>query len=133
MRKLLLRFLINAIAVGLTAELLPGISYTGGITNLFFIAVVFSLVNMIIRPVVMLLALPVEIATLGLFTIVINALMLYLVSYLVPFFELASFWFPGLMYGPILIAPLQVPLWGTALLGSVIIGGISTLLFWLTK
>lgn len=133
MRKLLLRFLINAVAVGITAEFIPGISYSGDISNLFFIAVVFSLVNMFIKPIVMLLALPVEIATLGLFTIVINAVMLYLVSYLVPFFTLSEFWFPGFTYGSILIAPLQIPLWGTALLGSVIIGGISAILFWLTK
>lgn len=133
MRKLFLRFLINAVAVAIAAEVIPGITYTGGIKSLIFIALVFGLINLFIKPIIMLLALPVEIATLGLFTVVINAAMLYLVSYLVPDFQILGFAFPGIQYGPILISPFAIPAWGTAVIGSLFIGFISTMLYWLTS
>ena len=133
MRKIILRLLITSVAVAVAATIIPGISYTGGITNLIFIALVFGLVNIFVKPIITLLALPVEIATLGLFTIFINAGMLYLVSFLIPSFQIQPFWFPGITYGPILIAPFPVPAIGTAIIGSLLIGFISTTLYWLTK
>lgn len=133
MRKIVLRLLITSVAVAATAKIVPGIAYTGGITNLVFIAFVFGVVNIFVKPVIMLFALPVEIATLGLFTIIINAGMLYLVAYLIPSFNIQPFWFPGITYGPILVAPFPVPAVGTATIGSLLIGFISTTLYWLTK
>ena len=133
MRKLLLRFLITAVAVAIAAEIIPGIVYNGGLKALLLIALVFGLVNLLVKPIIMLLALPVEIATLGLFTIVINAAMLYLVAYLVPDFQILSFQFPGIQYGALLIAPFTVPAWGTAVVGSLLIGFIATTLYWLTS
>ncbi|MBM4402481.1 MAG: phage holin family protein [Candidatus Cloacimonetes bacterium] len=133
MRKLILRLLITSVAVAIAAKVVPGISYSGGINNLVFIAFVFGLVNVLVKPIITILALPIEIATLGLFTIFINAGMLYLVSHLVPHFDIQPFWFPGITYGPILIAPFPVPAVGTAIIGSLLIGFISTTLYWLTK
>lgn len=120
-------------AVAIAAEVIPGISYTGGIKSLIFIALVFGLINLFIKPIIMLLALPVEIATLGLFTVVINAAMLYLVSYLVPDLQIVDLAFPGIQYGPVLISPFTIPAWGTAVVGSLLIGFISTTLYWLTS
>lgn len=133
MRKLALRLLITTVAVALTAKIIPGISYSGGIINLVFIAFVFGVINILVKPIITILALPIEIATLGLFTVIINACMLYLVSYLVPSFVIQLFWFPGITYGAILIAPFQVPAVGTAIVGSLLIAFISTTLYWLTK
>ena len=83
----LLRVLINAVALWVASELVSGIT-VGGTTGqdraitLLLVAVIFGLVNAVIRPVVRLLALPLYVLTLGLITFVINALMLMLTSWL---------------------------------------------------
>lgn len=133
MRRIILRLLITSVAVAATANIIPGITYQGGVTTLLKIAVVFSLINLLIKPLVILLTLPVEIATLGLFTLIINAGMLMLVDHFVPEFTIHSFWFPGFVRGPILLTPFEIPAIATATIGSVLIALISTTLYWLTK
>lgn len=92
--RFLIRILINALAVWVAGLLLPGIAVTetgGAVTGnptvdmvlaYLFIGLIFGLVNALIRPVVKLLSLPLTILTLGLFTIIINAGMLMLTSWL---------------------------------------------------
>jgi putative membrane protein len=84
MLHLLLRWLILAIAIGVTTWLMPGIQVTGGLTGLIIAAAVLGLVNAIIRPIVSFFTCPLIILTLGLFTLIINALMLSLTSWLIP-------------------------------------------------
>ncbi len=76
---------INGIALGLTALLLPGITVTPHTwTTFVIIGLVFGLVNAVIRPVVSFFSFPLTVLTLGLFQLVISALMLLLVSWLLP-------------------------------------------------
>ena len=90
---LLARWLILAIAVGVTAWLLPGINVAGGVTGLIVVAAVLGLVNAIVRPVVAFFTCPLIILTLGLFILIINALMLSLTAWLVPdFLQVGGFW-----------------------------------------
>ncbi|MFQ5942395.1 MAG: phage holin family protein, partial [Anaerolineales bacterium] len=74
--KLILRIFINAVAIWVTSYVLPGLEFEGNLGSLIIVGVIFGLVNALIRPVVKLLALPITILTLGLFTLVINAAML---------------------------------------------------------
>lgn len=82
MRNLLIRWVINALALGVAAMLLPGIYVDGGWQVLAVTALIFGLVNALIRPLVTLLTCPLIILTLGLFALVINAGMLLLASWL---------------------------------------------------
>lgn len=88
---LILRWVINTIAIMALPYILPGITVRGFYAALVA-ALVLGLVNAIIRPLVLLLTLPVNILTIGLFTLVINALMLWLVSSIVKGFDVAGFW-----------------------------------------
>ncbi|MDH4117686.1 MAG: phage holin family protein [Acidimicrobiia bacterium] len=73
----IIRLVINAIALWVVAEFVPGIDFTdGSVVSILLVALVFGLVNAFIKPIVRLLSLPVRIITLGLFGIVINAAML---------------------------------------------------------
>jgi putative membrane protein len=76
----LLRLLINAAALWVATRLVAGISYTGDGVSLFGVALVFGVLNVLIKPVLFLLSLPFVILTLGLFTLVLNALMLLLTA-----------------------------------------------------
>ncbi|MDP9016692.1 MAG: phage holin family protein [Candidatus Eremiobacteraeota bacterium] len=89
----LIRLVINAIVFYLIATYIPGFSIHSGniLITLLIAALIFGLVNAIIRPIVLLLTLPLNIVTLGLFTIIINALMFWLTIYLVPGFSVAGF------------------------------------------
>jgi putative membrane protein len=84
MRHLILRWIILAVAIWLTAWFLPGVEVRDGMTGLALVALVFGLVNAFIRPILTILTCPLIILTLGLFTLVINALMLSLTAWLVP-------------------------------------------------
>jgi putative membrane protein len=79
--KLLARLLINAGALWVAVRIVPGISYVGNPVLLLLVALVFGIVNTIIKPIVTLLSLPAVLLTLGLFLLVINACMLWLTSW----------------------------------------------------
>jgi putative membrane protein len=86
----LLRWLLRAIAIALTAYLLPGVRLSGFAAALIT-AAVLGLINTFIRPLILLFTLPINILTLGLFTFVINALLILLTSAIVPGFAVAGF------------------------------------------
>lgn len=87
----LLTIILSTIAVFVTARILPGIHVDTWGTALVA-AIVLAIVNTIIRPIVFILTLPINILTLGLFTFVIMACMVMLVSALVPGFKVDGFW-----------------------------------------
>jgi putative membrane protein len=85
--RLLLRLVVNAVALMIAAWLLTGISVSGGSTSgdavtLIVVAVIFGLVNAVVKPVVSFLSAPFVILTLGLLMLVINGLMLLLTSWI---------------------------------------------------
>lgn len=88
---LLLRWLLSAVVLMLVAYLVPGIAVASFYSALIA-ALVLGLVNALVRPILIVLTLPVNILTLGLFTLVINALMFLLVSSIVKGFNVAGFW-----------------------------------------
>lgn len=87
---LLLRLLLNALGVILVSYIVPGVHVDGFFTAIVT-AFVMGLINAVIRPILLVLSLPINILTLGLFTLVINALMFWLASVLVPGFQVAGF------------------------------------------
>jgi putative membrane protein len=88
--KLVLRWLLNAAALWVTDLILPGIAVTG-LTALLIAAVVIGLINALVRPVLLVLTIPITVLTLGLFLLVMNALLFWLAAALVPGFTVAGF------------------------------------------
>jgi putative membrane protein len=80
MGKFLLRWLVNAVALYVAARVVPGIDLGSNVGVVLGVALVFGLVNALIRPLLSFLSCPLIILTLGLFTLVINAVMLLLTS-----------------------------------------------------
>jgi putative membrane protein len=75
---LLVRFVINATALWVATEIVPGISFTGDWWLLFAAALVFGVLNVAVRPILLVLTFPFLLVTLGLFLLVLNGLMLWL-------------------------------------------------------
>lgn len=82
-------WLIAAIAIGITSFVIPGVRV--GVFSALGAAVVLGFLNIFIKPLLIILTLPVNILTLGLFTIVINALLIMLAAAIVPGFEVKGF------------------------------------------
>lgn len=86
----IIRLLANALVIFLLARYLPGFTVNDYSTAILF-AILLGLVNAVIRPVISLIALPITILTLGLFTLIINAVLFWLVAGIVDGVDVASF------------------------------------------
>ncbi len=107
---MLKRWLILTIAICLTPYIISGISVNSFIDALIA-ALILGILNIIIKPVLKILTLPINIITLGLFTLVINAILLEIVAWLIPGFSIVSFW--------------------SAILGGIFISIVSWILGWI--
>lgn len=88
---LLLRILITAALVMLIANFLPGVTVESYLQSIY-VAIILGLLNLFIKPIIVLFTLPVTILTLGLFLLVINAFIVLLCSNIVGGFHVESFW-----------------------------------------
>lgn len=106
MRSLLIRWLINTLAIYVAVRLVSGVHYEGGPVGFLVVALIFGLVNATVRPLLALLTCPLVLLSLGLFLFVINAVMLLLTGWLSRQFALGfrvdGFWpafWAGLLIG----------------------------------
>ncbi|MEZ4591868.1 MAG: phage holin family protein [Chloroflexota bacterium] len=96
MFRFLIRLVVNAVAIWAAVQLVPGLNYAGSTASLLLVALVFGIVNALVRPLLLLLTCPFIILTLGLFVLVINTIMLSLTVWLSSVFDLGltstGFW-----------------------------------------
>lgn len=88
--KIFFHWFIAALSIGIAAYLVPNVSVT--LPGALIAAVVLGALNLFIRPLLVILTLPITIVTLGLFSFVINAFLVMLASVLVPGFSVVGFW-----------------------------------------
>lgn len=88
---IILNLLLTALALFVSARLCPGVSINS-FGSAIVVAIVMALVNMFIKPLLLLLSIPVTVLTLGLFILVIDTLLIMLVSYMVSSFHVNGFW-----------------------------------------
>lgn len=98
---LLAKLLITMVALLITAYILPGMSVNGLFAG-FVAALILGIVNIIVKPVFIIFTLPLTLLTMGLFLLVINGLMLWLVAGIVPGFMITGFW--TAVFGSILLS-----------------------------
>lgn len=88
----LVRLVVLAVIIGVTAKIVSGIHVTGGFFTLLWLAVLFSLVNLIVGPILRILSIPLIVVTLGLFLLVVNAALLGLTALLSSHLAIDNFW-----------------------------------------
>ena len=91
-RSLIVRWASNVVALFVAAWLLSGVDYGDQWWTLLIAAAVFTLVNASVKPILAVLSIPFIVVTLGLFYFLINVLMLYVTDWVVPDFEIETFW-----------------------------------------
>ncbi len=99
--QLLVRVGANALGIFIAAQFLPKISYESSLVVLCIAATVLALINAVVKPIVVIFALPAYLITLGLFSIVVNALMIYLVDIVYKPFEIKGL-FTALLAGVVI-------------------------------
>lgn len=90
--RILVRLVVLAVAIWLTAWILPGVDVNGGALTYLWVALLFGLVNAVLGPVLRLVALPFTIVTLGLFALVVNAALLGITAAITDRLEVDGFW-----------------------------------------
>lgn len=108
----IIRTLITAASLWVAVALLPGITYQGSFWGLLAVAIVFGVINALVRPVLVLLSFPLIVLTLGLFIFILNAFLL---------------WLTGQVSGALGI-DFNVSGFFTAIVGGIIVGLVSTAL-----
>lgn len=119
MTKFILRWAINAVALYLSVLLLPGIDLASEPTSIIWLALIFGLVNALVRPLISILTCPLIILTLGLFTLVINTFMFWLTSVIGQSFGIAL--------------TIADPVWWNAFLGGLVVSIVSVVLTLMLK
>lgn len=113
MKNFVIRLFVNALALTAAAWLIDGIQMSGEFLDVLLVAFVFGLLNALLKPILLILSLPALLLTLGLFALVVNAVMLLLTARLLDDFAVSGFW--------------------TAVLGSIVISVVTMILGALLK
>jgi putative membrane protein len=109
LKQIAVTWLVVAVAIAITAGLMPSVEIDGGVLTLLGISLVFGLVNAIVGPLLHLLALPLTVVTFGLFALVVNAALLGLSAALLDSFDVGGF-FPTVV-AALAISVLTTVLW----------------------
>ena len=133
MKKYLLLFLINFFSLWLTANWLPGVNYSDGYKTLALAALTLTAANLILRPLVKILLLPINLLTLGAFRWLIGVATLYFVTLAVPQFTVTSFLMPGFDYQGFIMPEVYLGTFWAFVTASFTISLTATCLLWVIK
>lgn len=125
MKNLLKNIFINFISFWIIAEFTESIYYSGKVSVILIASVVLSFINLLIKPILNLLFLPLNLLTMGAFRWIINAITLYLVTLFVPEFQIKPFTFPGVNFYGFVIPVLHFNLFFTLIFISFILAIMS--------
>jgi len=133
MKKYLRLFLINLAAIWLAVYSLEGVDYRGGFRTLAMAALVLTVINFAIKPLIKILLLPINLLTMGTFRWLINVASLHLTTMIVPQFTVSAFRFPGFTYQGFVFPAVSLSAFWALVVTSLIISLTAVLLLWLAK
>ncbi|MFI5241083.1 MAG: phage holin family protein [Microgenomates group bacterium] len=131
--KIVKYFIIDAVALYLISMAVQGMTFDNGVKTLLLTGVVLSLSQMIVRPLINLLLLPINLITFGLFKWVGYAITLYLVTLIVPGFAIGGFYFPGVETYWFNFPTISLTGTLAFIAFSFVISSVSSIMFWLMK
>lgn len=133
MLRLILRTLaINFIGVYLTVRLLSGIiTFVGDLKTLLFAALAIALINIIVRPIINLLLLPIHLITLGLFRWLANLVVVYIITLVIPNLRILPFVSPQITLPYLIIPPVNFSVFGAFIFTTLVFSSVFQFLYWL--
>lgn len=131
MKSLVRKFLFSLISLYIAFYLIKGFSYDGDPKTLLKAALILTLINIFIKPLINLFMLPLNFLSLGLFSLLSNVIVLYLLTYFTPQVKILPWFFPGISYSGFTIPPLNFSVVHTYFLTALLISLILNFLNWL--
>lgn len=133
MKSFLRSVLINFFSLLLISKLTGAASYENSYVVLFWASFALVVLNLLVKPILNLILMPINILTLGAFRWIINIVVLFLVTVFVPQFKILSYDFPGLALGGFTIPAVKLAFFWALFLVSFLLELISSVFYWLIK
>jgi len=132
-KKHLRSFVFNLFGLWIAVQLIKGLSHQGGYQTILLAGLALTVVNLLVKPLIKLVFLPINLITLGAFRWLINVIALYLVTLVVPQLQINSFFFSGFSYQGFVIPAFQLGIFWVYVVTSFLISLVTSFLHWLTK
>lgn len=133
MKNILKSVIINSTAFYIASVVVKGFQFTGGVPTLIIAGLAFTLINALVKPLVSLFLLPFNLITLGLFSWIINVIMLYLLTVAVPEIKITAWQFTGINYQGFIVPSINFSSLQTLIIASFLISTTTSVLNWLAK
>lgn len=132
MKGLLRRFALYTTSIFVSSLLLPGLIIHGGISSYIIGGVILALMMLILRPILSILSFPINMITFGLFSFVVNAIILFLLTIFVPTIKVYPFTIPHFFFLGFSTPAIGLNKWFAFGVASVVISSVYSLISWLT-
>lgn len=133
MKRIIKNFIVNTVTIYLISQVVSGMTFANGITTLLLTGAVLSVSQAIVKPLINLLLLPINLITFGLFKWVSYAITLYIVTLVVPGFDIANFYYAGINTYWLSVPTINFPGVLGLIAFSFVISLISSIISWLMK
>lgn len=133
MKNIFKSFLINAVALYVLTVIVPAFKVSGGLNSFLTAGATLTVLNLLVKPILNLLLLPINLLTLGFFRWASSVLIIWMLSKLTPGLSIANYSFAGFNYQGIILPAVQFNVLWTLIIGSFMISIITTLLDWVVN
>lgn len=133
MKTILRAISLNLITLYVVTLFFPGLSITHQLTTFLSAAVVWTLLNKIVKPIIKLLLLPINLITLGLFSWVVNVITLFMLKYFIKGVVIQAFTFAGFTYQGFVIPQMHFSLLFAYIITSIVLALVHSSLIWLLR
>lgn len=133
MKNILKSFLINAVALYVLTVIVPAFKISGGLNSFLTAGATLTVLNILVKPILNLLLLPINLLTLGFFRWASSVLIIWMLAKLTPGLSISNYSFTGFNYQGIVLPAVQFNVLWTLVIGSFMMSIITTLLDWVVN
>lgn len=133
MKGLLKNTVFNAISLYILSQFLAGVDVDGGIKTLLMSGLIISVLFVVIKPILNIVSMPLNIATLGLFSFITNAILLYILTILVPSISISPFTFNGFSFAGFIVPVMHFSAFWAFVVSAAVLSLVINFFDWLTK
>lgn len=131
MKNIVQTIVFNAVGLYLLTLAIPAIVLSGGLKTYIMTAIALALLNLLVRPLINIVLLPVNVLTLGMFRWLTNVIILWLTTKFIPQFSVGTFYFSGFSYQGATLPPMMLTPFWTLVVGAFLLSLITSVLNWL--
>lgn len=133
MRGIVKNIVFNSISLFVLTQLIAGVKITGGFQAVLIAGLILTILNMILKPIINIFSLPLNMITLGLFSFITNAILLYILTIFVPNISVSGFTFNGYSWGGFIIPLVKFNILTAFVVSAAVLSLLINFFKWLTK